>query len=164
MFRAVSNGSTNFLNRDYTYVNATDDYSEHSIATSEGFDGRFDTDYKLRTKKRLHIATIDDYFEAATKANGINMQKYLKDVPADVVDKGVYAVSKLLEHKLKEGDRTGGIENEYFKNAISYLKSNGYDGVVDPIDGIGNSDRRPNMAMVIFEPKDKIEIVDKYKL
>ena len=111
----------------------------------------------------MHIATIDDYFEAATKANGINMQKYLKDVPADVVDKGVYAVSKLLEHKLKEGDRTGGIENEYFKNAISYLKRNGYDGVVDPIDGIGNSDQRPNMAMVIFDPKDKIEIVDKYK-
>ena len=53
MFRAVSNKSSRFMDRDYTYVNITDHYYEHSYNTSSGFDGRFDRDYVLKSTKSL---------------------------------------------------------------------------------------------------------------
>ena len=122
MFRAVSNGSKNFMNRDYAYVNVTDKYYEHSYATSSGFEGRFDTDFKLKATRPLKIASTDDYFYAVMKANHINPKKYLKEVPKDVKEKGKYAVLELLPHNLVEGD---GGQNKVFNNAVKYLKKKG---------------------------------------
>lgn len=160
MFRAVSNGSKKFMDRAYTYVSITDKYYEHNYDTSDGFEGRFDTDYKLKSTRSLRIASTEDYFHAAMKANGINPNKYLKDVPKDVMDKGRHVVTNLLEHKFKEGD---GGQYQFFNNTVKYLKEHGYDGVIDPIDGAyqERDDGTPR-ATVIFEPRNSVEIVAEY--
>lgn len=161
MFRAVSNGSKNFMNRDYAYVNVTDKYYEHNYATSSGFGFKeYDTDFKLKATRPLKIASTDDYFYAVMKANHINPKKYLKEVPKDVKEKGKYAVLELLPHNLVEGD---GGQNKVFNNAVKYLKKKGYDGVIDPIDGATDERDGENMrATVVFDPGKSMEIVNEY--
>lgn len=160
MFRAVRNGSKKFMDRDYAYINVTDEYSEHSIATSSGFDGAFDTDYMLKATKRLKIASTNEYFNAVMKANNINPKQYLSKVPKETINKGKYIVENLLPHSLIEG--TGG-NYSAFNNAVKYLKDKGYDGVIDPIDG-AHSEKHGEKAIatVIFDPKNNVKIVDKY--
>lgn len=167
-YRAERNESKEFMNRDYTYVNFTDDYQYHSMNTSgaEGFDmgqGRITNDYKLKTTRKLHIASTSDFFNAAMRANNLNPDRYVKDIPQDVLDKGKYAVeNRLLEHEYREG--TGG-RNPLFNNTAKYLKDNGFDGFVDPIDGARQErDGEPPMSMVVFNPKTAFEIVGDRKI
>lgn len=168
MFRAVSNKSKNFMNRDYTYVNITPHYRKHSINTSEGFDGRFDADYKMKTTKPLKIASVNDYFNAAMKANGVDPNLYLDKIPKNVIHKGLYAVNRLFDHKMREGERTGieitGIgPSDFFINTINYLKKQGYNGVIDPIDGAHEQKRGEKaIAAIIFDPKETMVIVEEY--
>ena len=117
-----------------------------------------DTDnYKLKTTRSLKIASTNDYFYAVMKANHINPNKYVKDISDDVTEKGKYAVENLLSSKLIDG---WGGKNKSFNKAIKYLEKQGYDGVVDPVDGAQLEKRGQSpMATVIFNPKKNIEIV-----
>lgn len=161
VFRAVSNGSTKFMDREYTYVNITEDYADHSINTSSGFDGRFDTDIEMKTKKPLKIASTEDYFWAVMESNKINPKIYLKKVPNDVIEKGKYSVHYLLEHEFKEGE---GGNYEIMNNTIKYLKNKGFDGVVDPIDGAHQEKRgEKQIATIVFDPSKNLEIINKYE-
>ena len=162
VFRAVANGSKNFMNRDYTYVSVTDKYYEHSYNTSQGLDNRFDTDFKMKTTRKLKIASSGDYFDAVCKSNGIDPNQYINQVPKNVFDKGKYIIENyLLEHKYIEGDGGG---YEALNNAVRYLKDKGFDGVLDPVDGAGQEHRGENpIATIIFNPEQNMEIVAEYK-
>ena len=162
IYRAVANGSKKFMERDYTYTSVTDKYYEHLYETEDGFEGRFDADYVMKTKKPLKIASSEDYFNAVMIANNIDPKTYLDKVPKSVIEKGRYAINNdLLEHKLVEGD---GGKYPALNNAVKYLKENGFDGVIDPQDG-SVDERRQGVprATIIFNPKDNLEIVDEKK-
>ena len=152
LYRADSDPTKKFMDRKYTYVNVTDDLKKH-MANVGG-----DTDnYELKTTQSLKIASTNDYFYAVMKANHINPNKYLKDISDDVYEKGKYAVENLLSNKLIDG---WGGKNKSFNKAIKYLEKQGYDGVVDPVDGAQLEKRGQSpMATVIFNPKKNIEIV-----
>ena len=162
MFRAVSNGSSKFMDRDYTYVNITDHYYEHSYNTSSGFDGRFDSDYVLKSTKSLKIASTEEYFNALCETNNINAKQALSKIPKNVTNKGRYYIQNIADHNLVEGE---GGNYKALNDSVEYLRKRGYDGVVDPIDGSDqlNSNENP-IATIIFDPKNNLEIVDKYDL
>lgn len=162
MYRAVRNGSKKFMDRDYTYVNVTDEYSTHSLNTSSGFSGRFDTDFKLQSTRPLRIASSADYFDAVTKSNNINPEQYLKQVPKDVINKGKYVIENdLLEHKFIEGE---GGQHEALNKAVEYLRKSGFDGVIDPIDGAYQErDEGVAVATIIFDPRKNLEITKEIK-
>lgn len=161
MYRAVRNKSKSFMDRKYTYVNITDDYPKHSMNTSEGFDGAFDTDYKLKTSRNLHIASTSDFFYAAMKSNGVDPNTCIKNIPKDVIDKGKYVIeNRLLENKYRDG--MFGV-SELFDNTVKYLLDNGFDGVIDPVDGAHQERNGESpIAAVIFNPKESLYIVDEY--
>lgn len=138
VYRATNSNKSNFMNRAYAYVSITDDYSEHNKNTSEGFEGRFNYDYVMKTKKPLKIASIKDYYMAVKKANNLKTKN----------------IKKL--HKYIEGD---GGNNKYFNNAIAYLSKLGYDGVRDPIDYHDEN----STAAIIFNPKQNLSIQDIYE-
>ena len=152
LYRADSDPTNKFMDRKYTYVNVTDDLKKH-MANVGG-----DTDnYKLKTTRSLKIASTNDYFYAVMKANHINLNKYVKDISDDVIEKGKYAVENLLSSKLIDG---WGGKNKLFNKAIKYLEKQGYDGVIDPVDGAQFEKRGQSpMSTVIFNPKKNIEIV-----
>ena len=152
LYRADSDPTEKFMDRKYTYVNVTDNLKKH-MANVGG-----DTDnYKLKTTRSLKIASTNDYFYAVMKANHINPNKYVKDISDDVTEKGKYAVENLLSSKLIDGWAG---KNKSFNKAIKYLEKQGYDGVVDPVDGAQLEKRGQSpMATVIFNPKKNIEIV-----
>lgn len=147
VYRASLSGTNNFMSRKYTYINNTDEYSEHNINTSDGFAGRFNYDFELKTKKTLKIATLGSFLRCTNKTYNTNY-KNISEVP----------------HKYREGDHTGGNKNlKYFEKIIDNLKKEGYDGVADPIDynaDINNNEKA--IATIIFDPKDKLEIINKY--
>lgn len=151
----------NFMNRDYTYVTVADDYADHLYNTSSGFTWKdYDTDFKLRATRPLKIASTEDYFYAVMKANHINPKKYLKDIPKDVTEKGKYAVLNTLPHKLLEGD---GGQSRVFNKTVKYLKKKGYDGMVDPVDGVTDErDGENSRATVVFDPGKSMEIVNEF--
>ena len=158
MFRAVSNGSSKFMDRDYTYVNITDHYYEHSYNTSDGFDGRFDSSYILKSTKSLKIASTEEYFNALCETNNINTKQALSKIPKNVINKGRYYIQNIAEHKLVEGE---GGSYKALNDSVEYLRKKGYDGVVDPIDGSDQLDSNENpIATIIFDPKNNLEIVD----
>ena len=160
MFRAVSNGSSKFMDRDYTYVNITDNYYEHSYNTSSGFDGRFDSDYVLKSKKSLKIASTEEYFNALCETNHINTKQALSKIPKDVINKGRYYIQNIADHSLVEGE---GGNHKALNDAVEYLRKKGYDGVVDPIDGSHQLNNNESaISTVLFDPKNNVEIVDKY--
>lgn len=163
MYRAVRNKSKSFMDRDYTYVNITDDYSTHNMNTSEGFDGEFDTDYKLKTNRNLHIASTNDFFHAVMKSNGIDPNEYIKNVPKDVVNKGKYVIeNRLLENKYRDGMFGA---SKAFDKAVKYLRDSGFDGVIDPVDGAKQERRGETpVAAVIFNPKKSLYIVEEIDL
>ena len=159
MFRAVSNGSSKFMDRDYTYVNITDHYYEHSYNTSDGFNGRFDSSYILKSTKSLKIASTEEYFNALCETNNINTKQALSKIPKNVTNKGRYYIQNIAEHKLVEGE---GGSYKALNDSVEYLRKKGYDGVVDPIDGSDQLDSNENpIATIIFDPKNNLEIVDR---
>ena len=158
IYRATRGGSKRFMKRGYTYVTVGGQYADHLYNTSDGFEGRYDVDYKMISKRPLKIASTEDYFNAVTKANGIDPDMYLNKVPKDVTDKGTYAVMNLLEHKYVEGD---GGKYEALNNAVNYLRNQGYDGVIDPIDGsTDQASGSPSTATIVFNPKRNLKIVE----
>lgn len=158
MFRAVSNGSSKFMDRDYTYVNITDHYHEHSYNTSNGFDGRFDSSYILKSTKSLKIASTEEYFNALCETNNINIKQALSKIPKNVTNKGRYYIQNIAEHKLVEGE---GGSYKALNDSVEYLRKKGYDGVVDPIDGSDQLEANENpISTIIFNPKNNLEIVD----
>lgn len=163
VYRGVRNGKEDFLNRKYTYVNITEDYSRHSIATSDGFDGSMGNDYEMKTIKNLKLATTDDYFYTACEVIGIDPNTLTKDIPASVKSKGYEAIRNgKLGWEHTEG-MYNSVDEKYYTNTfnevIDILQKKGYDGVVDPIDG-SRSDYNEIIPAVIFEPKDKLKIID----
>lgn len=155
LYRAVRNASTGFMNRGYTYVNNTDKYYKHSFHTSEGFES-FDNDIKLKTTRKLKIASTDDYVDALIKANGIKIDSYLKDVPDEMIKKGRDVVANYLPGDLTLGDYG---TNKIFNKTIEYLKKSGYDGVIDPADGaVQIRDGEEPISTVIFDPKKNVKI------
>ena len=160
MFRAVSNGSSKFMDRDYTYVNITDHYYEHSYNTSSGFGGRFDSDYVLKSTKSLKIASTEEYFNALCETNNINAKQALSKIPQDVINKGRYYIQNIADHNLVEGE---GGNHKALNDVVEHLRKKGYDGVVDPIDGSHQLNRNESpIATILFYPKNNVEIVDKY--
>ena len=160
MFRAVSNGSSKFMDRDYAYVNITDHYYEHSYNTSSGFDGRFDSDYVLKSTKSLKIASTEEYFNALCETNNINAKQALSKIPKDVINKGRYYIQNIADHNLVEGE---GGNHKALNDVVKHLRKKGYDGVVDPIDGSHQLNRNESpIATILFDPKNNVEIVDKY--
>ena len=160
MFRAVSNGSSKFMDRDYTYVNITDNYYEHSYNTSSGFDGRFDSDYVLKSTKSLKIASTEEYFNALCETNHINTKQALSKVPKDVINKGRYYIQNIADHSLVEGE---GGNHKALNDVVEHLRKKGYNGVVDPIDGSDQLNNNENpISTILFDPKNNVEIVDKY--
>lgn len=158
IYRATQGGSKRFMKREYTYTTVGGQYADHLYNTSEGFEGRYDVDYKMKTKRPLKIASTEDYFDAVTKANGIDPDIYLNKVPDDVINKGKYAVLNLLEHKYVEGD---GGTHDALNNAVEYLRKQGFDGVVDPIDGATDeATGSPSTATIVFNPKRNLKIVE----
>ena len=156
LYRADSDPNKAFMNRKYTYVNVTNNLQKHM----ENVGG--DTDnYKLKTTKTLKIASTDDYFYAVMKANHINPNKYLSGIPEHAVEKGKYAVENLLSSKYIDG---WGGKNKTFNRTIKYLVKQGYDGVIDPVDGAqAEKHGETPMATVIFNPKKNIKIVEELK-
>ena len=160
MFRAVSNGSSKFMDRDYTYVNITDNYYEHSYNTSSGFDGRFDSDYVLKSTKSLKIASTEEYFNALCETNHINTKQALSKVPKDIINKGRYYIQNIADHSLVEGE---GGNHKALNDVVKYLRKKGYNGVVDPIDGSHQLNNNESaISTILFDPKNNVEIVDKY--
>lgn len=163
VYRAVRNGEEDFMNRKYTYVNITDEYYRHSMATSEGFDGDMGNDYEMKTTKDLKIATTDDYFYAACKVMNVDPNIFIKDIPKSVKSKGYEAIrNRKLDHKYIEGmynNITKEYDNNVFYKVADILQKEGYDGVVDPIDG-NSSNYNEIIPSVIFDPKNKLKIVD----
>ena len=156
LYRAVRNGSTKFMDREYTYVNNTDKLSEHSYETSSGFGGEFDKNVRMTTTKKLRIASPDDYYDALFKANHINPKKYLNDIPDEVIEKGKTAILSSLPYQMVLGDY--GLSST-FNKTVKYLKKKGYDGVIDPADGISqlNEGKKP-IATVLFDPGKNVKI------
>ena len=152
MYRSDSDPTMKFMNRKYTYVNVTDNLNKH-IANVGG-----DTDnYKLKTTRSLKIASTTDYFNAVIEANRLKPEKFLQDVPDEIVEKGKYAIENILSSSLLEG---WGGKNKSFNKAAKYLKKKGYDGFVDPQDGAQQEKHGEKpMATVIFDPGKNIEIV-----
>lgn len=163
MYRAVRNGSKRFMDRNYTYVSVTDDFWVHSYNTSSGFDGEFDTDFKLQSTRSLKIASVNDYFDAVIRANNINPEQYLNQIPEKTINKGKYIMENLLlDHKLIEG---AGGNYDALNNAVEYLRKNGFDGVVDPIDGaIEQREGGAPVSTIIFNPGENLEIVEERKI
>lgn len=145
IFRASANKNPDFLDRKYTYVNITDDYATHYYNTSEGFEGRFDLDYVMKSKKQLKIANSDQYLKALKATDNIS-----HDINS--IDE--------LPHKFIEGD---GGNYKYMNDVVNYLSEKGYDGVTDPIDGYHQLNRKEDViAAIIFNPKNSVEIIDIY--
>lgn len=162
MYRAVSQASSNFMNREYTYVNVTDDYSRHHIHTSEGFDAwKFDTDYKIKAVKDLKIASFEEYFNALCGTNYINYDEAMSQVPKNIENKGSYYIQYIATSDLRLGD--GGVYPA-MNAAVKYLKKKGYNGVIDPADGRSQmKNKELPMSTIIFDPKDTVIILDKEK-
>lgn len=129
MYRADSDPTMKFMGRDYTYVNVTGNLKKHI----ENVGG--DTDnYKLKTTRSLKIASTTDYFNAVMEANRIKPDKFLSDVPDEVIDKGKYAIENILSSSLLEG---WGGKNKSFNRAAKYLNRTDYS-------------RKPNSHRKIF--------------
>lgn len=145
IYRASANSSPDFMNRKYTYVNITDDYAEHNYRTSEGFEGRFNLDYVMKSKKQLKIANANEYLKAL-KATG-----YISDKINNI---------NQLPHKLVEGE---GGEYKHMNDVVDYLNKKGYDGVIDPIDGYHRIEHKEDVtATILFNPKNSLEILKTY--
>lgn len=161
IFRATETDSNKFMNRPYTYVNITDDYALHNMNTSEGFSRYFDYDFKMQSTKDLKIASASEYFNAVCESNGIDKNTYLDKVDPQIADKGKYIVQNLLPHHMREAD---GGQYQHANNAIEYLKKKGYDGVIDPIDGVNQQKRgEKSIAAIVFDPGQNLEISDLYR-
>ena len=150
VFRGVKNGSTNFMNRNYTYVNITDDYSKHHINTTSGFEWRYDTDIVMKTTKPLKIATERDFINEVKELYGLKGVKNAFDLPQEY----------------REGDRSGGKTWDKMDKIVKSLQNKGFDGVLDPIDSgtnkVADPDGEEKIATILFNPKDKVKIVGAY--
>lgn len=158
-YRGAATNSKAFLKRDYTYVNVTNDYADHSYKTSEGMAERLNVDFKMKFNKKMKIATPRDFMSAYVKLYGIKTDIKLKDVDVSILD--TKTIKQLIPHKYREG--TWGIY-EGFNNIIDSLKTQGFDGVIDPIDGFTQiAENEKPTSMVIFDPGKNVSIIDEYE-
>ena len=166
MYRATQTDSHEFLNRKYTYVNITDQYSVHNKNTTEGFDFRpFDYDHVMVSKKPLKIATLNEYYSVLNKK--YNLDSIYKDaislykIKDEDIQRGKKIVQKILDWDYKEGD---GGNMPYMNYAVDELLKAGYDGVIDPIDGaIQDKHREDVVAAILFNPKDNVELKETFR-
>ena len=160
MYRSASSEKSNFMNRSFTYVSATNDFYDHAVNVSEGFEGSHTVYFEMETKKPLKIATFEDYSNAFAKLfikpHG---NKPLKDKALTTIDKTkAIDIIRALPNWYKDG--TFGYSKE-FQDIVNELKNSGFSGVVDPVDGIHqylnkSGDNRKVTAMVIFDPKENL--------
>ena len=96
---------------------------------------------------------------AYIKLYGIKTDIKLKDVDVSTLD--AKTIKQLIPHKYREG--TWGTF-EGFNNIVNSLKTQGFDGVVDPIDGFSQiSENEKPTSMVIFDPGKNVSIIDEYE-
>lgn len=148
VYRAISGNSLDFMNRPYTYVNITEDYSSHNINTSSGFSGRYKNDVEMVTTKPLKIATLNEYLNSANDIFKLNVN-HIKNLP----------------HEYREGEYSINANNRYFEKIIKDLMKKGYDGVHDPIDyqsHLRKDSEEDAIAAIIFNPKNKLDIARTY--
>lgn len=162
MYRSASSEKSNFMDRSFTYVSVTNDFYDHAINVSEGFEGRHTAYFEMEAKKPLKIATFEDYSDAfANLFIKPNANQPLKDKALTTIDKTkAIDIIKALPNRYKDG--TFGYSKE-FKDIVNELKNSGFSGVVDPVDGMHqylnkSGDNRKVTAMVIFDPKENLTI------
>lgn len=165
MYRAAHTDSHDFLNRKYTYVNITDDYSIHNMNTSEGFDFKsFNYDHEMVSKKPLKIATLNKYYSVLNKKYGLD--RILKDeislhnIKDQDIQRGKKIVQEILDWKYIEGDSGN---KSYMNYVVDELMKAGYNGVIDPIDGAHQDKRREDVvAAILFSPKDNVKLKETF--
>jgi len=158
-YRGAVTNSKAFLNRDYTYVNVTDDYADHNYNTSSGMPVWLNFDFKMKFNKKMKIATPRDFMSAYVKLYGIKTDVKLKDVDVSTLD--AKTIRQLIPHDYREG--TWGTY-EGFNNIINSLKTQGFDGAIDPNMGFDQIARNEKpTAMVIFDPGKNVSIIDEYE-
>ena len=167
-------GSDNFMKRGYTFVDITSDLNrvyEHQADLKETIDGKYDRTYKMHTSKALKFATAGEVYKTYNAIMRIDDSARLSDIPKNVSNKEEYAAIKGLWSKnARELDTVYGHNENTMNRIMGKLKSKGYDGYEDPADvytrfvpDFDSDDGQKlgsPMSIVLFNPKDNLEIDD----
>ena len=167
IFRSATSKS-NFMNRDYTYVSVANELYDHISNTGEGFDGEHEVVFEMCPKRDLKIASFDDYFNAFTKTIVKDPSIKVASIDSKTVFKDAAIKLDDIPNKYKDG--MFGTSPE-FNAVIKELRRWGFDGTIDPVDGLIQYNEAYDVdssnkvtAAVIFDPRKNLRIKSTYNL